>query len=348
MAFGGIVSPVSGGTTIVPSAAEAAGPGEFENDDKWLFERLLAIGAAENDTTWELGEPNEYPGDKVLQAVQRADAALVATLDHESKYKLRLRHVQICEWLSRHQSSHHELREKLMRRAVGRLMLWSSQWQWTEAFHEDLGASAAPWFPEDSLRKIWPSLAQAVASLQASIVPIFVDEYLRAASRSSAHPEGLHVTGTWTVLFIWEYEESCKHNLFPRSCVVLQNFDKAIRAVGQGKIKSARFATLHPGTKVVTHTAPANDRLKVHCGLENPDSVSLRIANLSLIWRPGQCIVIDDSFEHEIESRPDQHARTILELKVQHPDLKASGYFIDEETGKKIYSEKGQSHADEL
>lgn len=44
-------------------------------------------------------------------------------------------------------------------------------------------------------------------------------------------------------------------------------------------------------------------------------------------------MVIDDSFEHEIQSRPSDRVRTILELKLEHPDLQASGHLVDEETG---------------
>ena len=76
-----------------------------------------------------------------------------------------------------------------------------------------------------------------------------------------------------------------------------------------------------PGTQVMKHTAHNNQRLKIHCGLRNPAGVELHIANHSMAWVEGRCLVIDDSFEHSISFLPGQLARAILQIKISHPDL---------------------------
>ena len=86
----------------------------------------------------------------------------------------------------------------------------------------------------------------------------------------------------------------------------------------------ARYHLMLPGTRVMLHTATNNQRLKVHCGIRNPGNVALRISNWTLPWAEGRCMIIDDSFEHQIVFEPGQQARAILQLKISHPDLSFS------------------------
>lgn len=63
----------------------------------------------------------------------------------------------------------------------------------------------------------------------------------------------------------------------------------------------AFFSTLHPGGSIKPHCAPCNLRLRVHWPLVVPagDVAGLRVANESRVWKEGEAIVFDDSFEHE-------------------------------------------------
>jgi len=187
-----------------------------------------------------------------------------------------------------------------------------------------------------TLEQRWPVVAEGVQKLQGLTLPVFQKEWLESKQkgyRPKDHPEGLHLQGSWQVLYVWEHS-TCKQDRFPESCAALKDFDKALRSQNLGHVQEARFSTLYPRTKVATHTATSNQRLKVHCGIENPGGVQLRIANLTYEWQAGECIVLDDSFEHDIASSGSQKARTILEIKVEHPDLRRSGYALDEETGR--------------
>merc|ERR1712023_170704 len=73
------------------------------------------------------------------------------------------------------------------------------------------------------------------------------------------------------------------------------------------------------------HTSTTNQRLKVHCGIPNPDGVSMHIANDTVQWQRGRCVLLEDSWEHELSSESWQRPRTIVELKLPHPDVGPGG-----------------------
>ena len=105
-------------------------------------------------------------------------------------------------------------------------------------------------------------------------------------------------------------------------------------------IQEARFATLHPGTVVGQHTSSTNQRIKVHCGIRNPSRIAIQIANHSLVWEEGKCILIDDSYEHALSSPKEAQRRTILELKISHPDLDHAP-LLDDEDGRVMITRDG-------
>lgn len=305
-----------------------------------VCDQLLELTLADNDTQWPKGDRKDSDP-RYVKAVCRATAEKVSKGSARYKFKLRNAHVVLCEWLWRHQPEHTDLGHALMERAVDELGLFQSKWQWAEAYHEGIALQGAPFFPRAVARARWPELAEAIDDLEALVVTVLAIEYDEAAENpasSKEHPEGLHMQGMWTIMRMVSRSAppwTCSAEIFPRTCEVLKAFDDKIRKADRGVIEEARFATLHPGTKVARHTATSNQRLKVHCGIHNPDNVELHIANLTLTWKRGQCILIDDSFEHDLESSAEQMHRTILELKIEHPDLRRSGFEIDQESGKR-------------
>eukprot|EP00929_Paragymnodinium_shiwhaense_P090709 TRINITY_DN50853_c0_g1_i1.p1 TRINITY_DN50853_c0_g1~~TRINITY_DN50853_c0_g1_i1.p1 ORF type:complete len:345 (-),score=51.36 TRINITY_DN50853_c0_g1_i1:12-1046(-) len=307
----------------VVSADEAA-----HDDYQQLFKELRGLLAAGNDTQWPKGESKHI--DKRDLVYLEASAAAPSGV--RERFELRRVHVGVLEWLAMHQASRKDLMRRLMRRAVRDLKIFTSEWQWAEAFHEGLAEKGRPLFSQAEVRERWPAMADALLTLQDQVVSSFVADYEATDRPFVEHNEGLHVQGLWEVLYI--FDDRCKKKLFRRSCEALDAFDKALRAANQGYVQQARFARLNPGGKVVPHTATGNQRLKVHCGIENPDGVAMRIANLTHEWKRGECVLLDDSFEHDIESRADQRPRIILEMKVRHPDLSSSGYEVDEESGR--------------
>ena len=54
-------------------------------------------------------------------------------------------------------------------------------------------------------------------------------------------------------------------------------------------------------------------------GLRNPGKVELKIANHSIAWEDGRCMVIDDSYEHSIQFAPGQQVNKTQTPATAHP-----------------------------
>ncbi|CAE7450393.1 ASPH [Symbiodinium natans] len=211
-----------------------------------------------------------------------------------------------------------------------RLHLAPHRRQWTEALNEQLVSIPVL----DTVDAVpWPGMRSAIQWLEGNFSEVLLPAFkeARAHRRFTEHGEGLHLTGMWETAHI--SHQKCQAQLYPSFCKLLQAIRKAL-PVRRG-ITQARFARMHPGTRVAEHTASTNQRIKIHCGVENPSNVTMFIADSSITWREGKCYYVDDSYAHHILSGPKDLPRTILELKVVHPDL-AWADFLDEETGELI------------
>ena len=83
------------------------------------------------------------------------------------------------------------------------------------------------------------------------------------------------------------------------------------------------FSTMKPGTMINSHYGPINMRLRCHLPLVVPDdgSAFLRVAGETKIWKEGEPIVFDDSYEHEACNISKSQERAILLMDVWHPEL---------------------------
>ena len=60
------------------------------------------------------------------------------------------------------------------------------------------------------------------------------------------------------------------------------------------------FSRLTPGSHISKHCGPSNLRLRCHLGLQVPDGCRIRVGDEIRAWKQGECLVFDDSFEHEV------------------------------------------------
>ena len=60
------------------------------------------------------------------------------------------------------------------------------------------------------------------------------------------------------------------------------------------------FSRLSPGTHLDAHCGPSNLRLRCHLGLVIPPGTKIRVGDETREWAAGQCLVFDDSYEHEV------------------------------------------------
>ncbi|HEX4300889.1 MAG TPA: aspartyl/asparaginyl beta-hydroxylase domain-containing protein [Gammaproteobacteria bacterium] len=80
------------------------------------------------------------------------------------------------------------------------------------------------------------------------------------------------------------------------------------------------FSILKPGTHIPPHFGLGNYKLAVHLPLVLPGSCAIRVGNETREWQEGQCLIFDDSFQHEAWNRSGS-PRVVLILDVWHPAL---------------------------
>lgn len=88
----------------------------------------------------------------------------------------------------------------------------------------------------------------------------------------------------------------------------------------QGQAPEVFFSILEPRTHIPPHHGLANYKLAVHLPLIIPDGCAIRVGDQTRAWNPGECLIFDDSFEHEAWNRSGQ-IRAVLILEVWNPGL---------------------------
>jgi beta-hydroxylase len=78
-------------------------------------------------------------------------------------------------------------------------------------------------------------------------------------------------------------------------------------------LTTAGFSSLAPGTHIAAHTGYTKSVLRCHLGLIVPPGCSMRVGAETREWREGECLVFDDTIEHEVWHRGDR-PRVILLL----------------------------------
>ncbi len=87
-----------------------------------------------------------------------------------------------------------------------------------------------------------------------------------------------------------------------------------------GQSPEVFFSLLRPGTHIPPHYGLANYKLTVHLPLIVPQDCAIRVGDQTETWKDGECLIFDDSFEHEAWNKSDS-LRAVLILEAWHPDL---------------------------
>jgi aspartate beta-hydroxylase len=90
-----------------------------------------------------------------------------------------------------------------------------------------------------------------------------------------------------------------------------------------GHAPEALFSILKPGAHIPSHFGLANFKLVAHLPLIVPPGCSIRVGNETRSWVEGECLILDDSFQHEAWNKSDQD-RAVLIVEVWHPDVTAA------------------------
>ncbi|MEM7051270.1 MAG: aspartyl/asparaginyl beta-hydroxylase domain-containing protein [Acidobacteriota bacterium] len=83
----------------------------------------------------------------------------------------------------------------------------------------------------------------------------------------------------------------------------------------------AMVSALAAGGHIEPHCGPTNLRVNLHFGVNiPPGDCGLRVGGEARKWTEGECLVFDDSFEHEAWNFSDR-TRHVLLINFWHPDL---------------------------
>ncbi len=80
------------------------------------------------------------------------------------------------------------------------------------------------------------------------------------------------------------------------------------------------FSLLKPGQHIKPHYGLSNHSLTVHLPLVVPDNCWLSVAGEKHIWREGELVAFDDTFEHEAKNGSTEE-RIVLIFSIWDPDL---------------------------
>ena len=85
-------------------------------------------------------------------------------------------------------------------------------------------------------------------------------------------------------------------------------------------LTTAGFSRMAAGTHIRPHVGWVKTVYRLHMGLIVPPDCAMRVGSETRAWREGECLVFDDTVEHEAWNRSDK-TRTILLLDFLRPEF---------------------------
>jgi hypothetical protein len=162
-----------------------------------------------------------------------------------------------------------------------------------------------------------PQLFPVVRDLERSHSEIAREARAFDMARFQDEAENIDRTGRWGVLFLLEMGRKNEENL--ARCPTLRSILERHRTLTT-HAGLMYFSCLDPHTKVTPHRGPTNVRLRCHLGLDIPPECGIRVGGITRRWEEGKCLVLDDSFLHDVWNDSDRR-RLVLVLDLWHPDL---------------------------
>ena len=234
-------------------------------------------------------------------------------------------------WSRRHDAEHARIMAKLWlnRRRAGALVdpahgfgMFGSAMPLLE-LHDRYNAPSV-YFSALTSRPFWP--ADGLTALLEANVDLIRDEFKAISTsdhRQDIRDAGLAKSG-WTVFSLLDESGNKIEANSARCPKTTALIESACGVKGNSPWTMAYFSIMAPGTHVRRHRGPGNIRRRYHLGLEVPERDSyLMVHNRIVSWRNNECIVFDDSYEHEVFHQSDQR-RVVLIVDIPHPELTAA------------------------
>ena len=108
-------------------------------------------------------------------------------------------------------------------------------------------------------------------------------------------------------------------------------------------LTTAGFSRMAPGSHIKAHVGWVCTVYRLHLGLVVPPDCALRVGSETRSWREGDCLILDDTIEHEAWNRS-QQSRTVLLLDFLRPGMtEASAELPPDEVQRLIRRRAGKS-----
>ena len=120
--------------------------------------------------------------------------------------------------------------------------------------------------------------------------------------------------GEWHVLYL-DY----RGQLWDEHCAMFPKLMKLVDTIPR-RSGTVFISRLTPGTHIPKHCGATNTQLTCHFGIVVPDGVEVRVAREIRTQKAGECVIFDDSFEHEVWNRS-ASVRYNVFAQFWHPDL---------------------------
>ncbi|MBI3284906.1 MAG: aspartyl/asparaginyl beta-hydroxylase domain-containing protein [Burkholderiales bacterium] len=88
---------------------------------------------------------------------------------------------------------------------------------------------------------------------------------------------------------------------------------------------TAGFSRLAPGTIIRPHVGYTDQVLRLHLGLRSSPQCGIRVGSEVRHWVPGQCLIFDDTVEHEAWNRGPTERLVLLADFIKPQGLSAHG-----------------------
>ena len=146
-----------------------------------------------------------------------------------------------------------------------------------------------------------------VADLEtdAPVIREELDHVLSFESVFSPWPErGLYGKG-WDVFGLYAFGRKLQDN-----CERCPRTTDAVERVSD--MKTAGFSRLRAGARIRPHIGFTDKVLRCHLALIVPDRCGLRVGGVTRQWKENECLIFDDTLEHEAWNESDDDRVVLL------------------------------------
>ena len=100
-------------------------------------------------------------------------------------------------------------------------------------------------------------------------------------------------------------------------------------------ITTAGFSRMAPGTHIKPHVGWVRTVYRIHLGLVVPPDCALRVGSETRAWAQGECLIFDDTVEHEAWNRSAE-ARFVLLLDFLRPGMSDTSLDVPPEAVRRL------------